>query len=70
MLDPERRRVLALLAGLPEGETTDRVLLGHGFTPELIAELVEAGLARTTKGRVTWVHITEAGRKALENGDV
>jgi hypothetical protein len=42
-LDPNKRRALALLAGLPEGATTEKVLLGHGFTPTLIVELVDAG---------------------------
>jgi hypothetical protein len=66
-LDPATRRALNLLAGLPEGATTETVLLGHGWTAKLIAELVEAGLVRTTSGRpMTWVHITEAGRRAID----
>jgi predicted transcriptional regulator len=65
-LDPKKRRALELLAGTPEGTMTQMVLLGHGFTEKLLAELVEAGLARVTDGRdITVVHITDAGRRAL-----
>jgi len=65
MLDPAKRRALALLAALPEGKTTEEVVLGLGYTPALIAELANAGLVRTTSARLTWVHITEVGRRTL-----
>jgi hypothetical protein len=64
-LDPAKRRALALLAALPEGKTTEEVMVGLGYTPALIIELVDAGLVRTSSERLTWVHITEAGRRAL-----
>jgi len=61
MLDPAKRRALALLAALPEGKTTKEVVLGLGYPPEL----ANAGLVRTISERLTWVHITEAGRRTL-----
>ena len=65
MLDPAERRALALLAALPAGKTTEEVMFGLGYKPPLIAELADAGLVRTTSERLTWVHVTEAGRRAL-----
>jgi hypothetical protein len=65
MLDPAKHRALALLAALPAGKTTEEVMLGLGYAPPLIAELADAGLVRTTSERLTWVHVTEAGRRAL-----
>jgi hypothetical protein len=45
-------------------------LLAHGFTVELLADMVRAGLAtaqieRAHFGGQTRVHITDAGRRAL-----
>lgn len=57
-----------MLAGRPDG-TTERVLLTHGFTGELLVELVNAGLATVTvdvEGEravdATWLRINDAGR--------
>ena len=70
----ERRRALKMLADLPEG-STEALLLAHGFTSAVIAELVDTGLATSTiepflaDGRIVDVmrfRITDAGRKALE----
>jgi hypothetical protein len=67
------RRVLALLAGSADG-TTEAILLAHGFAVELLAELVDAGLAtahyeRVVAGKreikVTRVKITKTGQRAL-----
>ena len=58
----DARRVLAVLAESPNG-CTPASLLAQGFPRELIAKLVEAGLA-TTHGS-TRLRITEAGRQAL-----
>jgi hypothetical protein len=72
-LSADRRRALQVLAGFPDG-TTEAVMLAHGFTVALLAELVREGLAtahedRVRAGgrmmRVTRVKITEAGRQAL-----
>jgi hypothetical protein len=69
----ERRRALALLAASPDG-TTEAILLAHGFSTEMIVELIRDGLANaqaervTASGRaieVTRVRITDAGRRAL-----
>ena len=68
----EWRRALKMLAGLPEG-STEALLLAHGFTPSVIAGLVDTGLATSTTepilagGRpveVTRISITYRGRVA------
>jgi len=70
----ERRRALKMLADLPEG-STEALLLAHGFTSAVIAELVDTGLATSiiepilAGGRpveVTRIRITYRGRAALE----
>jgi hypothetical protein len=69
----ERRRALALLAASPNG-TTEAMLLAHGFSTEMIVELICTGLANAQAERVmaggraietTRVRITDAGRGAL-----
>jgi hypothetical protein len=68
-----RRRALELLAASPDG-ATEAILLAHGFTIDLLVELVRAGLATAKAERVMAggrtievanVRITEAGRRAL-----
>ena len=70
---PTRRRALIMLAGSPDG-VTEPVLLAHGFTTELLAALINAGLATAHADRVgaggreitvTRVKISDVGRKAL-----
>ena len=70
----DRRRALKMLAALPEG-STEALLLAHGFTSAVIAELVDTGLATSiiepilAGGRpveVTRIRITYRGRVALE----
>jgi hypothetical protein len=68
-----RRRALELLAASPDG-ATEAILVAHGFTIDLLVELVRAGLA-TAKAQlavaggrpmeVTRVRITDAGRRVL-----
>src|SRR6516225_597938 len=76
MLDhpDEWRRALKTLTRLPEG-LTEALMLAHGFTPSVIAGLVDTGLATSTTepilagGRpveVTRISITYRGRVALE----
>jgi hypothetical protein len=69
----DRRRALELLAGSARQEA---FLRAHGFTVDLLADMVRAGLAteqieRVRAGgqpiEVTRVHITEAGRRALRD---
>jgi hypothetical protein len=69
----ERHRALSLLASCPNG-CTEGLLLAHGFTAELIGELINSGIAtkqiqRVGRGptpiEISRVHITEAGRRAL-----
>ena len=56
-----RRRALLMLAGSPDG-LTEPVLLLHRFTTELIAALIDDGLAQPTEdGRI---RITERGLQA------
>ena len=70
---PDRERAFTLLASSPGG-ATETMLLAHGFTAKLIAELIDAGLATAAPQRlgmpgreitVTRVQITDAGRQAL-----
>jgi hypothetical protein len=73
-LSAEERRALVMLAGSANGCTTS-LLLAHGFSSSVVAELITAGLATAKTGRmragqrtvdVTRVRITHAGRVALE----
>jgi hypothetical protein len=69
----QRLRALELLASCPDG-CPEALLVAHGFSIELMVELVGEGLASTTEERVragkqtlevTRVRITDAGRRAL-----
>jgi hypothetical protein len=71
--NPDRRRALELLAGSRYGYTK-AILRAHGFSIDMLVELVKAGLATTKRERmvaggrrtdVVRVRITEAGRQAL-----
>jgi hypothetical protein len=76
-LSPQPRRtveLLRLLASSPHGATEQR-MLAHGFTRRMLTWLVRPGLALRYRmplrvsGRtieVTYVMITDAGRRALE----
>ena len=69
-LDEDSRRALAFIAGNPDGYTR-AVMLAHGFSLALTANLIHAGLAtdrmpkRHGRGAVARVRITDAGRQAL-----
>ena len=69
---PDRRRALDLLAASADG-CTEAVMLAHGFSIDIMVELINAGLA-TKPERIlvggyqeerTRVRITEEGRRAL-----
>jgi hypothetical protein len=71
--NPDRRRALELLAGSRYGYTK-AILRAHGFSIDMMVELVKAGLATTKRERmvadgrqtgVVRVRITDAGRQAL-----
>jgi hypothetical protein len=71
--NPDRRRALELLAGSREG-CTKAMMRAHGFSIDMLVELVKVGLATTKRERmvasgrqtdVARVRITEAGRQAL-----
>ena len=71
--DTTRRRALELLDASREG-CTEAVMLAHGFTVDMLVELVTARLAiaqteRKVAGRrpveVIRFRLTEAGRRAL-----
>src|SRR5215468_3538929 len=71
--NPDRRRALELLAGSRYGYTK-AILRAHGFSFDMMVELIKAGLATTKRKRmvadsrqtgVVRVRITEAGRQAL-----
>ena len=62
-----------MLAAFPDG-ATEAILLAHGITVEMLADMVRAGLATAKAERVVAggrsmevvrVRITEAGRRAL-----
>jgi hypothetical protein len=68
-----RRRALELLAESPDG-LTEAVMLAHGISVALIADLVRAGLATASAERVmasvkpievARVRVIDAWRKAL-----
>jgi DNA-binding PadR family transcriptional regulator len=66
----DQGRALELLAGSARKGCTEAFLLAHGFTVELLADMVRAGLATAQiehahAGGQTRVHITDAGRQAL-----
>jgi hypothetical protein len=71
--NPNRRRALELLAASRHGYGK-AILRAHGFSIDMMVELVKAGLATTKRERivvggrqtdVVRVRITEAGRQAL-----
>jgi hypothetical protein len=71
--NPDRRRALELLAASHHGYSK-AILRAHGFSIDMIVELVKAGLATTKRERmvadgrqtdVVRVRITDAGRQAL-----
>jgi hypothetical protein len=68
-LGPDRRRALQVLAGSPDG-TTEAVMLAHGFTVALLAELVRDGLTTAHEDRIRaggrMMQVTRvAGRQVL-----
>src|SRR5262245_1543798 len=75
LLTKDGRRVLELLVGSAQQGCTEAFLLAHGFTVDLLADMVRAGFATAQSERVraggqpidvTRVHITDAGRRALK----
>jgi hypothetical protein len=71
---PTRIRALEVLAGCGHDGCSEALMLAHGFTSELMVELVCAGLASATREHiiagtremeVTKLWITEAGRRTL-----
>jgi hypothetical protein len=73
----DERRALRLLAFNPRGATVEALVLGHGCELRMLTDLVDAKLAkryrvtvtadgRTTGVTVTYMKITAAGRKAIE----
>ena len=74
-MTPEQRRALQMLAGTPRG-ITDAAFLAHGFTWEMAAGLVLAGLVtvvtETVRAggptiKVERIQITDEGRTALDD---
>jgi hypothetical protein len=48
---PDRRRALELLAATRDG-CTEAIMLAHGFTPEMMVEMIRDGLATASVERV------------------
>jgi hypothetical protein len=70
---PDRRRALELLAASADG-CPEAVMLAHGFSIDMLVELINAGLATARPERIlvggypeerTRVRITQEGRRAL-----
>jgi hypothetical protein len=75
-LTAEQRRALAMLANAGQSGCADAFMMAHGFTVDMLAGLVRAGLATATPQRmraggrmieVARVRITDAGRRAVAN---
>jgi hypothetical protein len=75
LLSPEQRRVLAMLATAGRNGVTQEQLNALGFEPDMIAELINQGLATLTSSRVysggkmieiARVRIKAVGRRAIK----
>jgi hypothetical protein len=76
MLNREQRHALKVLADAPRGVSEEMLVVVHGFSAQMVAGLVHAGLAtvvsetkRAPRGLMLTVEricIADAGRKALE----
>jgi hypothetical protein len=71
-LAPPWRHALALLAASPDGLTDSLLVYAHGIAIEVLAELIERGLAKVRVEKlvrpaveVAHVEITDAGREAI-----
>ena len=72
-LSTEWHQALQLLAGNPRGTTEHMLVLGHGFSSDMLAMLVLAGLAtvvtetlRAGHCKIERMMITDAGKRALK----
>jgi hypothetical protein len=74
---PDRRRALELLASCRDG-CTEAIMLAHGFSIDMMVEIINAGLASVVTERVVagkdrielaTLRITEAGRQVLARVD-
>ena len=75
LLRGEQRRALELLGSIPHGVAEDLLVLAHGFDSDMIAGLVQAGLAAARREiveaggppiEVVRMTITDDGRRTLE----
>jgi hypothetical protein len=75
-LSVEQRRALAMLSDAGQRGYTDAMMMAQGFTVDVLASLVRAGLATAMPQRVragdklievAKVQITDAGRQAVAN---
>jgi hypothetical protein len=75
-LSREQRRALKVLADAPRGVNEEVLVVAHGFSAEMVAGLVLAGLAtvmsetkKAPRGltiTIERIRITDDGRKAIE----
>jgi len=73
-LSPKARGALELLVDYPLG-VSGAVMFARCFTPQILASLVRNGLATVERDEVSFdstirikrYHITDAGRKAIED---
>jgi hypothetical protein len=74
-LSREQRHALKMLANAPRGVSEEVLVVAHGFSAEMIADLVIAGLAtvvaemkKAPRGltiKIERIRITDEGRKTL-----
>jgi len=78
LLKPEGRRALELLAPCRNG-STETMMLAHGFSIDMMVELINSGLATVQterfvaadyQGERARMRITQAGRRALVWGNL
>jgi hypothetical protein len=69
---PEWRQALQFLASSPRGATEDVLELGHGFSRDMLAMLVLAGLAtvviETLHGEVRRARLAASGSRTPASG--
>ena len=69
MMNREQRRALKVLADAPRGVSEEMLVVVHGFSAQMVAGLVHAGLAKRPAASRTRLSVSASrmlGRMALE----
>jgi len=75
-MEPEQRRALEMLAGIPRGATKAVLIHGYGFAPHTLDDLIRGGLVMDASEsfpigtnqiivEVRRLRITDTGRQAI-----